>query len=85
MQAYRTHSIVQNGQVIVQLPEGFENTKVEVIVLKQAVTQPSSPTNKPKMKGKFSKYRGILKTGLTIEEIDAQLKALREEWERPIF
>ncbi|MFN0037612.1 MAG: hypothetical protein ACKVUS_21325 [Saprospiraceae bacterium] len=84
MQAYRTHSIVQNGQVIVQLPEGFENTKVEVIVLKPAVTQPSAPAAKPKGKEKFSKYYGILKTGLTMEEIDTQLKVLREEWERPI-
>lgn len=81
MQAYRTHSVVHNGQVIVQLPEGFENTDVEIIVLKSS----STGIGKPGKKGKFKKYRGILKTGLTIEEIDAQLKALREEWERPIF
>ncbi len=81
MQAYRTHSVVHNGQVVVQLPEGFENTDVEIIVLKSSSTSIAQPSKK----GKFKKYRGILKTGLTIEEVDAQLKALREEWERPIF
>lgn len=75
MQAYRTHSIVQNGQVTVQLPEGFENTNVEIIVLKESLVKPESP----RKKGRFSKYRGILRTGLTIEEIDAQLKQLRDE------
>lgn len=80
MQAYRTHSVVHNGQVIVQLPEGFENTDVEIIVLKTANTSVA----KPGKKGKFDKYFGILKTGLSIEEIDAQLKLLRDEWERPI-
>ena len=78
MQAYRTHSIVQNGQVTVQLPEGFENTNVEIIVLKTSASPPATA----RKKGKFDKYYGILKTGLTIEEIDAQLKLLRDEWER---
>jgi len=81
MQAYRTHSIVQNGHVTVELPEGFENANVEIIVLKASSAKPAVP----RKKGRFSKYRGILKTGLTIEEIDAQLKQLRDEWERPIF
>ncbi len=83
MQAYRTHSVVHNGQVVVQLPEGFEDTDVEIIVLKASSTS-ASETN-PRKKGKFDKYFGILKTGLSIEEIDAQLKLLREEWERPIY
>lgn len=81
MQAYRTHSVVQNGQVTVHLPEGFDNTDVEIIVLKASA---SSEAQKKK-KGKYDRYFGVLKTGLTIEEIDAQLKLLREEWERPIY
>ena len=81
MQAYRTHSVVHNGQVVVQLPEGFENTDVEIIVLKSSTTS----IDNLREKGKFDKYFGILKTGLTIEEIDDQLKILRDEWERPIF
>ncbi len=80
MQAYRTHSVVHNGQVTVQLPEGFENADVEIIVLKTS----ASSISKPGKKGNFDKYIGILKTGLSIEEIDAQLKILRDEWERPI-
>ena len=69
MQAYRTHSIVQNGQVTVELPEGFENADVEIIVLKTSSVKSATP----RKKGKFDRYYGILKTGLTIEEIDAQL------------
>jgi len=74
MQAYRTHSVVHNGQVTVQLPEGFEDTDVEIIVLKSSTTSIAKSCKK----GKFDKYFGILKTGLSIEEIDAQLKALRD-------
>jgi hypothetical protein len=80
MQAYRTHSIVQNGQVLLHLPEGFENTQVEIIVLKTSIVNLA----KSHKKGKFTKYCGILKTGLSIEEIEAQLNLLRNEWERPI-
>jgi Protein of unknown function (DUF2281) len=32
----------------------------------------------------FGQYRGSLKTGLSVQEIDAQLNQLRNEWERPI-
>jgi hypothetical protein len=45
----------------------------------------STSESEPQKKRKYSKYYGILKTGLPIEEIDAQLKALREEWELPIY
>lgn len=31
---------------------------------------------------KISQLRGTLKTGLTVEEIDHELKNLRNEWER---
>lgn len=80
MQAYRTHSIVKNGQVTVQLPEGFENSDVEVIVLQ---TQPSAGAVHSK-KHHFAKFRGSLKTGLSREELDLQLQKLRDEWERPL-
>ncbi|MDX2247586.1 MAG: DUF2281 domain-containing protein [Bacteroidia bacterium] len=36
-------------------------------------------------KSTFGRYRGSLNSGLTVEEIDTQLKQLRDEWERPIF
>jgi|GEM_PF-752354 len=35
-------------------------------------------------KTKLSDLRGKLKTGLSIEEINKQLKSLRNEWERDI-
>ena len=80
IQAYRTHSTVKDGQVTIRLPEGFENSDVEVIVLQ---TNPASRMTR-RSKGRFSKFRGSLKTGLSIEELDAQLQKLRDEWERPL-
>jgi hypothetical protein len=35
-----------------------------------------------KTKIKISQLRGTLKTGLTVDEIDTQLKTIRNEWER---
>jgi hypothetical protein len=35
-------------------------------------------------KKRFSQYRGSMKSGPSVEEIDAQLNKLREEWERPV-
>lgn len=79
MLAYRTHAKVEEGQVVVQLPETFTGKEVEVIVLPSE----SAPAM-PKSKNNMSKYRGILKTGLSREAIDKQLQNLRDEWERPI-
>lgn len=79
MQAYRTHVKVQEGKVIVQLPETFAHAEVEVIVLPSESKSDDSPKSK-----KMSKYRGVLKTGLSREHIDSQLQKLRDEWERPI-
>ncbi|MBK7938692.1 MAG: hypothetical protein IPJ82_17110 [Lewinellaceae bacterium] len=79
MQAYRTHAKVEEGQVVVQLPKTFAGTEVEVIIL------PSESTPAiPKAKKNMSKYRGVLKTGISRETIDKQLQSLRDEWERPI-
>ena len=41
-------------------------------------------TPMPRQEKRFSKYRGSLQTGLSLDEIDAQLQQLRGEWERPI-
>jgi hypothetical protein len=79
MQAYRTRAKVEEGQVIVQLPDVFSDTEVEVIILPSE----SAPAI-PKAKKNMSKYRGVLKTGLSREAIDKQLQTLRDEWERPI-
>lgn len=42
----------------------------------------SSPKKKPK---NLSQFRGRIKTGLTIYQIDQQLKDIRSEWERDIY
>jgi hypothetical protein len=43
---------------------------------------PDVPVNAPQ--SRFDKYNGIWKNKLSIEEIDEQLKTLRNEWERTI-
>jgi hypothetical protein len=43
---------------------------------------PDVPVNAPQ--SRFDKYNGVWKNKLSIEEIDEQLKTLRNEWERTI-
>ncbi len=74
-------------QVLMQLQQLPDNLKQEVLDFigyllakhKNAAPVPPQPEKK-----RFSKYRGSLKSGLSVEEIDAQLTKLREEWERSI-
>ncbi len=73
--------------IYLQLQQLPDNLKQEVMVFiaqllkkyESASTQP-----KPNRKKHFGKYRGCLQTGLSVQEIDAQLLQLRSEWERPI-
>ncbi|MCO6475604.1 MAG: DUF2281 domain-containing protein [Phaeodactylibacter sp.] len=69
---------------IEQLPDDLKREVLDFIgflLMKYQLTH--SPT-KPEREKKFGKYRGSLKSGLSIDEIDAQLDQLRSEWERPI-
>lgn len=69
---------------IEQLPDDLKKEVLDFIgylLMKYRLT-PS--TTKPEHKNKFGKYRGRLKSGLSIDEIDTQLNQLRSEWERPI-
>jgi hypothetical protein len=85
MQAYRTRARVKQGQIVVLLPEAFSEAEIEVIVL-PAESNPivKSEQSSPPGRKKMSKYRGVLKSGLSRQQLDAQLQKLREEWERPI-
>jgi len=71
------------GQLILnqlqQLPESLRQEVVDFIgyLLKKHNLPATQPNGKPKKR--FGKYRGSLKTGLTIQEIDAQLLQLRNE------
>ena len=67
-----------------QLPDSLRQEVVDFIgyLLKKHNLPATQPNGKPEKR--FGKYRGCLNTGLTIQEIDAQLIQLRNEWERPI-
>ena len=77
MNAYKIQAIVKNGQLIIDLPKNFDNANVEVIVL-----QIGYPAISDKPRKDMSKYLGIFKNKQTIEQIDEQLKEIRNEWAR---
>ncbi len=55
----------------------------KVILLKVLMyAKETSAENKPK---NLTQFRGSIKTGLTVEQIDQQLKEIRSEWERDIY
>ncbi|MCC6410815.1 MAG: DUF2281 domain-containing protein [Saprospiraceae bacterium] len=74
-----------NDQVILrqlqQLPNSLKKEVLDFIgyLLSKYQKQPKAP------KHSFSKYRGSLKSGLSRQDIDMQIKKMRDEWERPGF
>lgn len=87
MEPIRTFVDVQGDTITVPVPESLRNQRVQVTVEPveesnsipqrdvQLLSQPKEPVD-------VRQYRGILKGSQTSEEIDAQLEALRNEWER---
>ena len=77
MQVLRQILKVNNNKIYIELPADFKANEVEVIVL------PVVERIK-KMKQKISeKFRGCL-SKKTAEEMQKQIKKMREEWERDI-
>lgn len=78
---------MKEQQVLLQLQQLPDDLKQEVLdFIGYLFVKHNITVSKPKRlrKKHFGKYRGSLNSGLSIEEIDAQLKQLRNEWERPI-
>lgn len=67
-----------------QMPEHLKQEVLNFISSLLSKHDLASPKPKPRRKKHFGKYRGSLKSGLSVQEIDAQLQQLRSEWERPI-
>ena len=71
--------------ILLQLQQMPDNLKQEVLdFIGYLSVKHKLPAPPPRQEKRFSKYRGSLKTGLSLDEIDAQLQQLRGEWERPI-
>ncbi len=77
MNAYKVKSTVKNRQIIIDLPNNFDDSDVEVIVLQ--ISDITKTDNSP---NDMSKYIGIFKNKLTNEDIDNQLA---EETEAPSY
>jgi hypothetical protein len=67
-----------------QMPDYLKQEVLEFIGQLFSKHQLTLPNTQEKRKKSFGKYRGSLKSGLSIQEIDAQFFQLRSEWERPI-
>ena len=78
MKATRKFLVVKDNMVSVQLPPDFNGKKVEVIVLESE--EEYSVVNEPAVN--WEQLYGSMKSKLSIEEIDARLRALRNEWDR---
>ena len=80
MEAIRKIVTIKDNVLSVVLPDQYNNTQVELIILPAG----SGPSQVNEEKFDYKKYYGSLKSGLTVEEIAEQLKSLRSEWERDI-
>lgn len=70
MQALREIRTVSDTKIIIDLPEYFRQKEIEIIIIPYR-DQPLKSTD-------FSKYFGIM----TIENLEDEIRALREEWNR---
>lgn len=78
MEALRMIKKPTNRKITITLPESFGDEPVEVIVL--------STGKKRKTRSKFNpeKYYGLGQSSLSVEEIDRQLREMRDEWDRDV-
>jgi hypothetical protein len=81
MEAIRQYATVHNNMLtLTHLPDEMNEMEVEITLT------PKVASMKETKKGTgLSSFRGRMKSKMTNEEIDSQLKAMREEWERPLF
>lgn len=85
MEAIRKIVTVKDNVLRVVLPDHYNDKRVELIILPAETEAEDVPSQVQESKmDYYEKFYGSLKSGLTIEEIDEQIKALRSEWDRDI-
>ncbi len=80
MQAYKITKKVRSKRLILDLPVNLQSRELEITIL------PVKNGKKKDGNGKTvkpSSLRGVLK-GKTIQQIDDEIREIREEWERGI-
>ena len=76
MNAYKTVLTVnESRQLIIQLPDNFTGSEVEIIVLNVSDNE-ILPSTKPN-----SNLRNRIQSPMKTEEIDAQMNKIRSEWQ----
>jgi hypothetical protein len=81
MEAIRKLVKVKDNIIHIELPANYNNKTVELIILR-ADEKSSTVVNEEAVD--YEKLYGSLSSGLTVEQIDEQLQALRKEWQRDI-
>jgi hypothetical protein len=81
MEAIRKLVTVKDNIIHIELPANYNNQTVELIILR-ADEKSFTVVNEDAVD--YEKLYGSLSSGLTIEQIDEQLQALRKEWQRDI-
>ncbi len=79
MEAIRKIVTLEDRVLRIELPESYRDKTVELIIL---ATEEPAKASEPTVD--YKRMYGSLKSGLTMEQIDEQLNALREEWTRDI-
>ncbi len=77
MEAVRIVESPQGGKITIDLPIELKNKKkLEVIILPYEEKTKKSKVFDP------TKFRGVGKLNMTVEEIDRECRRLRDEWDR---
>lgn len=80
MQAYKITKKVRSKRLILDLPLNLQSKELEITI--QPVKNDKKKNGNEKTV-KPSSLRGVLK-GKTIQQIDDEIREIREEWERGI-
>ncbi len=86
MNAIREIIEVHNNRIVIELPQHFQKTKVEVIILSLDTDGDTAekPPLLPQAKRKnYEQYFGV--THIGENTIERQLHRIRSEWERHVF
>ena len=81
MEAIRKILTVKDNILQVVLPDEYNNKRVELIILPAGE---ETAIVEEKKVDYHSAYYGSLKSGLSAEEIDKQLRELRNEWDTDV-
>ncbi|MEO5599424.1 MAG: hypothetical protein ABIR06_00720 [Cyclobacteriaceae bacterium] len=84
MEAFRKIVTIKDNVLRVVLPDQYNNTQVELIILPAGTEDVTTQVQDSKT-DYYAKFYGTMKSNLSQEELDKKLNALREEWKRDTF